>query len=116
MIDKNIYQALDQLTKTTVDEFGYYPAAAVPEVIKSVNDAFKEKILNESITPEEQNFLDIINSDADLSDAFVEGATYGFSAELQKNFSSLPPVFAEAFQEHKLEELYKTKPYRAGGT
>jgi hypothetical protein len=69
MIDKNLYQALDQLTKTTVDEFGYYPAAAVPEVIKSVNDAFKEKILNESITPEEQNFLDIINSDADLSDA-----------------------------------------------
>jgi hypothetical protein len=116
MIDKKLYQALDQLTKTTVDEFGYYPAAAVPEVIKSVNDAFKEKILNESITPEEQNFLDIINSDADLSDAFVEGATYGFSAELQKNFSSLPPVFAEAFQEHKLEELYKTKPYRAGGT
>ena len=115
-IPDQYYSGIQQVVDATTEEYGYYPSFAVPEVIKKINNNLASKLVNETITPEEQNLLNILNDDASLSDAFVEGATYGFSAELQKNFSSLPPAFAEALQEYKLEDLYKTKPFKAGGT
>ncbi|HAI19469.1 MAG TPA: hypothetical protein DCM10_16405, partial [Xanthomarina gelatinilytica] len=115
-IPDNYYSALQSVVDATSEKFGYYPSHAVPEVIEKINNNLGTKVINETITPEEQNLLNIINDDANLSDAFVEGATYGFSAELPKNFKGLPPDFAEALQEYKLEELYRTKPYRAAGT
>jgi hypothetical protein len=117
MISEKLYNQLEVAIKPLVDTYGYIPTHEMEKLVQSLNQRLAPVVAEGyDLSDSDRTLYELINADATLKDAFAEGASMGFSAEIQKNFSQLPPVFAESLQNYKMEQLYEAKPVRAIGT
>ena len=117
MISEKLYNQLEVAIKPLVDTYGYIPTHEMEKLVQSLNQRLAPVVAEGyDLSDSDSTLYELINADATLKDAFAEGASMGFSAEIQKNFSQLPPVFAESLQNYKMEQLYEAKPVRAIGT
>ena len=94
MISEKLYNQLEVAIKPLVDTYGYIPTHEMEKLVQSLNQRLAPVVAEGyDLSDSDRTLYELINADATLKDAFAEGASMGFSAEIQKKLFATSACF-----------------------